>query len=320
MKTLDLKVGYLCNNHCLHCAINDYRQELIKSKKQTELSTKEIFSLLEDNKSLYDAVVLTGGEISIRKDFVQIVQKALDCYSHVQIQTNARKITQEQACFLANPKIHLAVALHGSMSSIHDRVTQVKHSFDQTVQALEYLSFYGADVCIKVVISRYNYQDLLNIAKLTSRLNLYRINFAYFHGCGNARINYQDLFVSYDNVYDYLRQALDYCDQHNIFADLETFPFCKIPVKHFSKSADLALQDTLSDSIPTHESKYNWDEVRQLEQKRKSRQCNQCVFDNVCEGIWQENTQDILKPIICHLPKLQKPCSKEKINLIALSL
>lgn len=320
MKILDLKVGYLCNNHCLHCAIDDYRQELINHKKQTELSTHEIFSLLEDNKFLYDSVVLTGGEISIRKDFIQIVRKALECYSNIQIQTNARKITQEQACFLANPKIHLAVALHGSTSDIHDKITQVPHSFDQTIQALRYLSSYGANVCIKVVISRYNYQDLLNIVKLAYELNLYRINFAYVHGCGNARINYKDLFVSYDNIYNYLSRALDFCDQHNIFADLETFPFCKIPIKHFSKSADLALQDNFSDSIPTNEDKYNWDEVRQLEQKRKSQQCFHCVFDNVCEGIWQENAYDVLQPIICAFPKLQKPCSKEKVNLIVLSL
>ena len=63
----DLKVGFTCNNKCLHCVVED--------KKDTkDLTLEEIKHIVDNNVAENDTVVLTGGEVSIRKDFYEIVK------------------------------------------------------------------------------------------------------------------------------------------------------------------------------------------------------------------------------------------------------
>jgi MoaA/NifB/PqqE/SkfB family radical SAM enzyme len=71
--TADIKVGYLCNNHCLHCAIGDFKRELEENNVATDLTTQQVFQLLENQACTADNCVLTGGEITLRKDCAQLI-------------------------------------------------------------------------------------------------------------------------------------------------------------------------------------------------------------------------------------------------------
>lgn len=91
----DIKVGYLCNNRCLHCAIGDMKRDLEQDGVSTDLTTEQVFQLLEQQSKDADSCVLTGGEITLRKDCAQLINKAISLYKSVQIQTNGRRITQQ---------------------------------------------------------------------------------------------------------------------------------------------------------------------------------------------------------------------------------
>ena len=65
---VDLKVGFTCNNNCIHCVISDKFSE-------RELTLLEIQDIINGYIEQYGTIqlTLTGGEITIRKDFVEIM-------------------------------------------------------------------------------------------------------------------------------------------------------------------------------------------------------------------------------------------------------
>ena len=66
---IDLKVGFSCNNRCIHCVVSDKYSE-------KNLSLEEIKRLIEYYISQYGSIklTLTGGEVTIRKDYCQLMQ------------------------------------------------------------------------------------------------------------------------------------------------------------------------------------------------------------------------------------------------------
>ena len=75
----DIKVGYSCNNDCIHCVIAGKRRDIIRSSKKPDRTTEEVFEeIRQAKKNGVSRVVLTGGEITIRSDVFDIVRFAKD--------------------------------------------------------------------------------------------------------------------------------------------------------------------------------------------------------------------------------------------------
>lgn len=299
---IDIKVGYLCNNHCLHCAIGDSKRDLQKENKNTDLNTSEVLSLIEKNAGNYSACVLTGGEITIRKDCIQIINHALKFYDSVQIQTNGRRITEDflnkiddvRRCFFA-------VAIHGP-EEVHDVITQVKHSYTQTIRGLEALSKRSVGVCLKFVLSKINYKYCQHVVELAHQFGIARINVAYVHACGDARLNKEKLLVSYEDIKPYVTDALVLSEKYGIWTDLETFPMCKIDSRFYHCSDDMYMERTIC--VPVNQQSFDWEYTRKQLNKIHHTQCENCVFERICEGPWEEYNLSEMVPMYPNKPKL----------------
>ena len=123
MLSYDVKVGYSCNNKCKHCVIDDSKDKLITNKEKIDLSTDECISLIKDAaQHNADGVVLTGGEVSIRKDFDRLLNECVNRNLAITIQTNGRRFSNDSLIRLINPinNIRFVIALHGSNAVTHD--------------------------------------------------------------------------------------------------------------------------------------------------------------------------------------------------------
>jgi len=288
-KSYDLKVGYSCNNRCKHCVIADNKAHIIEAKKKVDLSLEDIYKLIDENvDDGVNRIVLTGGEVTIRKDFPEIIAKCKEKDVIVSIQSNGRMFKKmELVDVVAKLRdVGLAIALHSSKAEIHDVITDVKGSFAETCQGIRNLASKGLDVCVKVVISQYNQYDLYNLVRLSHELGAKSLNIAFPHGLGAAEWNFDTVIPRYKDLKDELNRVCEISQELGIWVDFETIPCCIIP-NHIDRISEIIYASEETICSPVGVDVFNWDEER-VKIKSKGPHCKNCMYNSKCEGVWTE--------------------------------
>lgn len=289
MKCADIKLGYSCNNQCIHCVIQNQKQraEAVRGTitRPTEESKQEILKSFHTG---CKAIIVTGGEPTIRSDFTEIVKYIKSLGMLVSVQSNGRKFSDKMFVKEAAEFIDVCViALHGSTQSIHDRITRVAGSFYETMEGIRNLRAKKVKIWGKVVLSKLNYTDVLNIVKLFAELEIYDINIAFPHACENILEHYDEVVPRYDEIREHIENCIQYSESIKMNLDFETILPCALsrhyPINYFSdlkNNLDVELKQI--DSAPI-----NWNEIRKTN-KKKLRICDACNYNDICEGYWLE--------------------------------
>lgn len=302
MLTYDLKVGYACNNRCKHCVIDDSKDRLIEQKTSINLTTEECIKQIDDALlEGIDSIVLTGGEVTIRKDFEELIKKCTDNNLNITIQTNGRQLANPEIVqAVKNVKnIRFVVALHGESSKVHDEITQVKGSFDETCKGIKAMCDLGKLVVLKIVISKINAEELPGIVKVGSQLGVKYFCFAFPHGQGAARKNFDEVMPQYSYLQPILEKLIFTAKEYNANVEFEAVPFCIIP-NHMQLVGELKYFDGDTLCTQVKEDTFQWSEVR-TSIKKKGDDCINCDMNMFCEGPWFEYVDafgtDEFKPI-----------------------
>lgn len=317
MLTYDLKVGYSCNNKCKHCVIDDSKDKLVEQRENIDLTTEECMEQIDAAlKKGIDNIVLTGGEVTIRKDFPELIKKCTDNDLAITIQTNGRKLADERIINAIKDviKIRFVVALHGKEAEVHDNITQVSGSFEQTCKGVKAMCNLNKLVILKVVISNINIPDLAGIVELAASLGVKYICFAFPHGQGAARKNFDEVMPTYSYLKPYLDQLIICAKENCINIEFEAIPFCIIP-QAMQLVGELKYFDGDTICTQVKEDTFQWGEVRKSI-KSKGKNCAKCDMNEFCEGPWYEYVDtfgtDELKPIV--FPEVQRDKIIEKIK------
>ncbi|MEQ8820179.1 MAG: PqqD family peptide modification chaperone [Sumerlaeia bacterium] len=150
MPDFSIYVTDQCNLQCKHCYV------VMGNMPKTKLSTTDVFRLLDEYMDLRGECVvnITGGEPFLRKDILDIIEKALQRTRFVTVTTNAMLIKDEQMERLAKLPVRIQVSLDGPSAEIHDFV-RGQGSFAKTWAAIERLGALGApDVIISTTLTR----------------------------------------------------------------------------------------------------------------------------------------------------------------------
>ena len=155
-----------CNERCVHCYISDY--------SDYGLSTQEVFCLLDDMKSLgVFFIIFTGGEVTLRDDWRNIVQYARKLHFMVCVFTNGATLTEDDVRFLKNIYVHnVEVSLYSHNPDVHDDITKLKGSFARTVKTIELCVKYKVDITIKSPIFKNNYSSYRHIIEYAESLGI----------------------------------------------------------------------------------------------------------------------------------------------------
>ncbi|MBN2735569.1 MAG: radical SAM protein [Spirochaetales bacterium] len=158
--TVMIELTYKCPCDCLHCYLD--------KEKKKELSTEEVFDLLEQLKDEGTInLSFTGGEPFLRNDFDQILLKARELHFNTGLLTTGILLDETKVKFLEENKIEsIDISLHGSDAKTHDEIMQLPGAFDRTLNALKLLQKTKIKVVVKCVIMKNNYRQLEEIKKL----------------------------------------------------------------------------------------------------------------------------------------------------------
>jgi organic radical activating enzyme len=248
----------------------------------------------------FSHITLTGGEVTIRPDFPDLVLFALAQGLTVVIQTNGRQLARpSRRDFLRQvtdpDRVQFVIALHGPDEAIHDTVTRRPGSFQQTMRGIEALRQDGFRVCGKLVISRINLSGIVATLRLLKRLDIDESVVAFPHAEDFSSQVFHQVVPRYDAVAAVI-QAILAADAATfpLAMSYETIPYCVVrDIRFWRSSVDLVfLQERLRGSETLIEMSMTGDTIdwsaARGQIKTKPVACGVCLLDPLCEGPWLE--------------------------------
>lgn len=281
-KRVDIKTGFICNNNCRFCVQAD-------NKCKRDRSFEEIKKDLVDSRKRCGSVVFTGGEVTIRKDFLDIVKLAKELnYKTIQIQTNARMFAPLAFCkkTIEAGATEFSPALHGYCAEQHDYLTRSPGSFKQTTKAIKNLKSLNAYVLTNTVVVKSNYRNCPEIAKLLVELGVDQFQFAFVHPMGNAWKNFDNVVPCISLAAPYIHRGLQIGIDAGKRVMAEAMPYCLMQGYENYVAEKTIPQTEIRGK--NHQNTNNFTEQRQTYGKSKFPQCKKCKYDKICEGPWRE--------------------------------
>jgi len=153
---LTWELTYACNLACVHCLSSSGRRD------PRELTTAECMAVIDELERMQVFYVnIGGGEPTVRRDFWELVDYAVEHRVGVKFSTNGSRITPEVAARIARTDyVDVQVSLDGATASVNDRV-RGPGSFDTAIRAMENLAAAGfRGFKLSVVVTRENVPQL----------------------------------------------------------------------------------------------------------------------------------------------------------------
>jgi mycofactocin biosynthetic radical S-adenosylmethionine protein MftC len=149
---LTWELTWACNLACVHCLSSS------GTRDNDELRTEEAIALIDELASMQVFYVnMGGGEPTIRRDFFELLQHAVDRRVGVKFSTNGTRIDRARARRLAAMDyVDVQVSIDGANAEVNDAV-RGRGSFDAALAAMRELADAGfGRFKVSVVVTRAN--------------------------------------------------------------------------------------------------------------------------------------------------------------------
>lgn len=147
------EITYRCNELCVHCYNPGAAHATgeVPQRKTNELSTLEAKQLLDELMALgVFRLTLSGGEATLRRDFVELLAYARQLGFQVVIYTNGLKLSSElRKNISALYPASIEISIYSADAEQHDALTRVPGSFDKSMDALNYFRSTGVRTTFK---------------------------------------------------------------------------------------------------------------------------------------------------------------------------
>lgn len=185
---LSIETTNQCQLKCKHC------YNISGVQREGELEAADIIDILKQYKKLGGtSVMLTGGEIFLKKDIEDVIEYVYNNFFRIMILSNGYTITNEMLKVLikTKDKIALQISIDG-MERTHDSIRGVKGAFSETIKNITRLVSNGVQVSVAFTLNEENKDELFDIIELAKELGCFSINIGAVSKLGRAIDN--DLF------------------------------------------------------------------------------------------------------------------------------
>lgn len=169
-----LEITYRCSERCKHCYVDKSCSDCTESEISKELTLEDYKNIIDELCELGTIYLLiTGGEVCLKREFIDIVRYATEKGLLVNVYTNGISMTDEQFDALCNLKVNsVSFSLYGGDPDVHDNITGVKGSFKKTLNRTMMFKCAGVDTFIKSVILKETLPEMDKLLKIGKRLNI----------------------------------------------------------------------------------------------------------------------------------------------------
>ncbi len=172
-----------CNLRCIHC-----RAVAMPEKMKGELSTKEIFNIIDNIADSYKPIlVLTGGEPLYREDIFDIASYGVSKGLRIALATNGTLIDEKKARQIKNAGvIRVAISIDGADADVHDSFRALPGSFEAAMNGIRYVQKAGVEAQINTTIAKHNVHQVADIFNLALNLKVNALHYFMLVpvGCG----------------------------------------------------------------------------------------------------------------------------------------
>ena len=164
--SVHLDVTYRCNERCVHCYLDH--------DDHGEMTTDEIKKILDQ---LAEAgtffLTFSGGEVFLRRDFLELVAYARKLLFNVKVKSNAVMIREREAQELRRLGVEqIQISVYSHRAEVHDAITKVRGSWAKTTRAIRFLKQQGLKVTIANVLMNDNLDDYKGTQALAEELGV----------------------------------------------------------------------------------------------------------------------------------------------------
>ncbi|MDD5120435.1 MAG: radical SAM protein [Candidatus Omnitrophica bacterium] len=162
-----IEVTRKCNLHCIHCYENG-----VSGNGREELTALKLYDILDQIAELGSLwLMLTGGEVFAREDFLDVYIYAKKKGFIISVLTNGTLITSEIAdTFRKWKPFTVEIPLYGADAATHEKVTQVEGSFNAVLAGIELLKRKNVQLNLKTFVTKANYAGLKQLYKFAEYL------------------------------------------------------------------------------------------------------------------------------------------------------
>ena len=226
-KYVSLTMEFRCNLKCVHCMIEGTMDRLAPT------SDKTLDDICRDQSQTgrWEGLVLTGSEITLRRDLPDIARKARSAgFNHVRIQTHGMHLGRtDYADRLVEAGVdEYFVSVAGSDAESHDRITQIEGAWDKMMVGMAHLEQYDhVKLITNSVITTQSYMLLPGMVDALSHLKrLAQMEFWNFFPM--AEDDPKDLAARHSDILPYLREAILKCRAQGRYVEVKNFPECML--------------------------------------------------------------------------------------------
>lgn len=289
----DLKLGFKCNNNCIHCVVANKRFAGMLPFNDV----KDIILTIPEG----EGVQLTGGEPSIHPQLIDILKLCKEHNHTTIIQTNGTGFSDKALLLSCGQYInHVHIAIHSSNPEVHDEVVQQKGMWEKTIQGFKNLIDYqhsqNPSLCIttQTVLTKLNIPTLYDtFSFIQDLLPNTHMSMTFPHILGNAWNNRNTIIFRYSDFKNEIQRTLKAYKQY-IFT--EAIPPCYLyPYQNDVDTAEKdIIQDLLQGDCPRIgidfsdsmlEKNYT---LLDLKSHKKAPLCSKCILSSECIGVWKE--------------------------------
>ena len=172
-----------CNLNCIHCYSLSADVDF-----PGELSTREIFRVMEDLRAFgVPVLILSGGEPLLRPDIFAISRRAKELGFYVGLSTNGALIDARMADRIAEVGYdYVGISLDG-IGAVHDRFRRVPGCFDASLRGIRLCRARGIKVGLRFTVTERNVESLPAMLDLmeAERIDKFYLSHLVYAGRGN---------------------------------------------------------------------------------------------------------------------------------------